>query len=121
MNNLIKELIDAKKDSDRANKRLKAAKEAVRAKLSPEINKIIGDIPHALLGDITQFTVNRVDTEKLNKLKDIYCIDNNWHHVGSWFCIDVVKESGRYFFNNKLGVSILIPISILKQWKEVVA
>ena len=29
MNNLIKELIDAKKDSDRANKRLRAAKEAV--------------------------------------------------------------------------------------------
>lgn len=35
MDKLIKELIDAKRDSDRANKRLKAAKEAVE-KAFPE-------------------------------------------------------------------------------------
>ena len=99
----------------------KAAKEAVRAQMSPEVNAVIGDIPHSMLGHITPFTTKPVDVSSLEKMQDIYCIDNHWMNAGNWYCIDVVKESARYFFNSKLGVSIQIDMKTLKQWKEVVA
>lgn len=98
----------------------KAAKEAIRAKLDPEVNKIIGDIPHAMLGNITPFTLTGVDKERLEKEKDIYCIDNHWMNAGNWYCVDVVHDAARYFFNSKMHVSLQIPVSVLKQWKQVV-
>lgn len=99
----------------------KALKESLRANYPQEINAVIGDIPHAILGALSEFTMHDVDTERLNEQKDIYCIDNRWHKCGKWFCIDVVNKSARYFFNSKLGVSVEIPIKICKEWLEAVS
>ena len=110
-----------RKRSSNADDGYKAAKEAVRAKMSPEVNAVIGDIPHAMLGDITPYTTKPIDKNNLETMKDLYCINNGWLNVGNWYCIDVVKESARYFYNSNMGVSIQIDLKTIKQWKEVVA
>ena len=92
------------------------AKEAVRKKLSPEINKIIGDIPTDMLDNIPEFTMNEVDVSKLEQEGDIYCINKRWCKRGKWFCIDVIPNTARYFYNSRLGVSMEIPINVLKEW-----
>lgn len=110
-----------RKRSSNADDSYKAAKEAVRAKMSPEVNAVIGDIPHAMLGDITPYTTKPIDKNNLETMQDLYCINNGWLNVGNWYCIDVVKESARYFYNSNMGVSIQIDLKTIKQWKEVVA
>lgn len=94
------------------------AKEAVRETLTPEINRIIGDIPTDLLGPIQEFTSFEIDKARLEEEGDIYCINKRWCKRGKWFCIDVVPNAARYFYNSRLGVSIEIPVNILKAWNE---
>lgn len=91
-------------------------KEAVRAKLSKEINDVIGDIPVDCLGPIMEFTSHEVDTHKLDEQGDMFCIDNRWHKQGNWYCIDVVCNASRHFYNAKRGVSLEIPINVCKEW-----
>lgn len=110
-----------RKRASNADDGYKAAKEAIRAKMSPEVNAVIGDIPHAMLGDIAPYTTKPIDKHNLSIMQDLYCINNGWLNVGNWYCIDVVKESARYFFNSNMGVSIQIDLKTIKQWKEVVA
>ena len=95
-------------------------KEAVRAKLSKEVNEIIGDIPVDCLGPIMEFTSHEVDTHKLDEQGDMFCIDNRWHKQGNWYCIDVVPTASRYFYNAKRSVSMEIPINICKEWLEAI-
>ena len=94
------------------------AKLQVRKDLPEDINKVIGDIPIDLLGSIAEFTMNPINTVELINGKDMYCIDRRWHKQGKWFCIDVVSNSSRHFFNSRLGVNIEIPVNTLKAWKE---
>jgi hypothetical protein len=98
----------------------KALKEQLRSKFTSEVNAVIGDIPHSILGGITEFTTNPVNEEKLKEQGNLYCIDNRWHKCGNWYCIDVVNDSARYFFNSKSNVSIEIPVQDLKEWLEAV-
>ena len=95
-------------------------KEAVRAKLSKEVNEIIGDIPVDCLGPIMEFTSHEVDTHKLDEQGDMFCIDNRWHKQGNWYCIDVVPTASRYFYNAKRSVSMEIPINVCKEWLEAI-
>ena len=98
----------------------KAAKEAVRATLPAEINDVIGDIPVEMLTSIAEFTTSPVDIKSLEEQGDLFCIDRRWHRQGKWYCIDVVCNTSRYFFNSKLGVSIEIPISYCKAWYDAI-
>lgn len=93
-----------------------AAKKEFRSKLSAEINEVIGRIPGEMLGPITEFTTNPINTEALEKRGDLYCIDNRWHKVGKWFCIDCVANLTRHFYNSRQNISIAIPINVCKEW-----
>lgn len=93
-----------------------AAKKEFRSKLSDEINEVIGRIPGEMLGPITEFTTNPINTEALEKRGDLYCIDNRWHKVGKWFCIDCVANLTRHFYNSRQNISIAIPINVCKEW-----
>ena len=93
-----------------------AAKKELRSKLSDEINEVIGRIPGEMLGPITEFTTNPINTEALEKRGDLYCIDNRWHKVGKWFCIDCVANLTRHFYNSRQNISIAIPINVCKEW-----
>ena len=97
-----------------------AAKQEARAKFSPEVNAVIGDIPIEMLGLIEEFTSNPVDTVSLSNMGDLFCIDSRWHKQGRWFCIDVIPNSSRYFYNSRKGVSIEIKIADLKEWKSAI-
>lgn len=99
----------------------KALKESLRATYSEEVNEVIGQIPHQILGNISEFTTNSIDTKRLEVEGDIYCIDNRWHKCGKWYCIDVVQNKARYFYNSRLNVSIEIPLTICKEWLAVVS
>ena len=94
------------------------AKALVRKDLPDDINKVIGDIPIELLGSISEFTMDTINVVELLNGKDIYCIDRRWHKQGKWFCIDVVANCSRYFYNSRLNVNIEIPVKVLKEWKE---
>lgn len=94
------------------------AKAAVRKELPDDINKVLGDIPVDLLGNIAEFTMEPINSVEVMNGKEMFCIDRRWHKQGKWFCIDVVPNTSRYFFNSRLGVNIEIPINILKAWKE---
>lgn len=98
----------------------KELKEAFRSTLSPEVNKIIGDIPHSILGSIEAFTTNDIDEKALQEQGEVYCIDRRWQKCGKWYCIDVVNHYSRYFFNPKLSVSIEIPTATCKEWLNIV-
>lgn len=99
----------------------KALKEKLRSEFSAEVNAVIGDIPHAILGSITEFTMRAIDVEKLKSTGVHYCIDNRWHKCGNWYCIDVVNNSSRFFFNHKNNVAVEIPISNCKAWLNAVS
>ena len=96
------------------------AKERLRAELSPEINAVIGDIPHPILGDIAEFTTEIVDQAVLREKGYIYCIDNHWHKAGNWFAIDQVSTSNRIFYNQRRNVCIEIPTRICLKWLHAV-
>lgn len=95
-------------------------KKEVRAKFSPEVNKVIGDIPHDMLGTIDEFTTNPVDVEELNSTGNLYCMDRRWHKAGNWFCIDVIPDNARYFYNARIGVSMQIQLTDLHAWLEAI-
>lgn len=99
----------------------KALKEKLRSEFSAEVNAVIGDIPHAILGSITEFTMRAIDVEKLKSTGVHYCIDNRWHKCGNWYCIDVVNNSSRFFFNHKNNVAVEIPIANCKAWLNAVS
>lgn len=98
----------------------KSAKERLRDQMSPEINAVIGDIPHSLLGDVSKFSMEDIDEDALKSKGVVYCIDNDWERCGNWFCIDVIPKSCRHFFNVRLGVNIEIPVSLCKKWLKAV-
>ena len=98
----------------------KKRKEELRASMSPAVSAVIGNIPLECLCSISEFTSRPVDTAALDRDGDMFCIDNRWHRQGKWFCIDVVSNNSRYFFNSRLNVSIEIPIADCKAWYEAV-
>lgn len=99
----------------------KELKEAFRSTLSPEVNAVIGDIPHSILGSIEAWSSNDIDMKQLEEQGDIYCIDHRWQKCGKWFCIDLISRYTRYFYNSKLGVSLEIPTSTCKEWLNIVS
>lgn len=99
----------------------KALKEKLRSEFSPEVNEVIGKIPLEILGALAEFTMNPIDTETLNRNGELYCIDNRWHKCGKWYCIDVVNNASRYFFNSKINVNIEIPIKNCKDWLNAIS
>lgn len=99
---------------------VKSLKERLREQMNPEINAVIGDIPHPLLGDIAEFTMEPVDRIALGDKGTFYCIDNHWKKAGNWYCIDVVPTASRFFFNARRGVCLEIPTNLCKQWLKAV-
>lgn len=99
----------------------KTLKENLRAGFSDEINSMIGDIPHALLGSISEFTMNDVNVERLKEQGSMYCIDGRWHKSGNWFCIDVVNKNARFFYNSKNNTYVEIPIKACRDWLQAVS
>ena len=98
----------------------KKRKEELRASMSPAVASVIGNIPLECLCSISEFTSRPVDRAALDRDGDMFCIDNRWHRQGKWFCIDVVPNGSRYFFNSRLNVSIEIPVADCKAWYEAV-
>ena len=98
----------------------KKRKEELRASMSPAVASVIGNIPLECLCSISEFTSRPVDKAALDRDGDMFCIDNRWHRQGKWFCIDVVPNASRYFFNSRLNVSIEIPVADCKAWYEAV-
>ena len=98
----------------------KKRKEELRASMSPAVAAVIGNIPLECLCSISEFTSRPVDRAALDRDGDMFCIDNRWHRQGKWFCIDVVSNGSRYFFNSRLNVSIEIPVADCKAWYEAV-
>ena len=98
----------------------KKRKEELRANMSPAVASVIGNIPLECLCSISEFTSRPVDKAALDRDGDMFCIDNRWHRQGKWFCIDVVSNGSRYFFNSRLNVSIEIPVADCKAWYEAV-
>ena len=98
----------------------KKRKEELRASMSPAVASVIGNIPLECLCSISEFTSRPVDRAALDRDGDMFCIDNRWHRQGKWFCIDVVSNGSRYFFNSRLNVSIEIPVADCKAWYEAV-
>ena len=98
----------------------KKRKEELRASMSPAVAAVIGNIPLECLCSISEFTSRPVDKAALDRDGDMFCIDNRWHRQGKWFCIDVVSNGSRYFFNSRLNVSIEIPVADCKAWYEAV-
>ena len=91
MNNLIKELIDAKKDSDRANKRLKAAKEAVEKAFPQGIST-----SEVLISFIEEHTTSSYNWKKLEQVMKV---DPVLESIGKMFIETTdVKASYRYKF-----------------------
>lgn len=99
----------------------KALKEKLRATFSEEVNAVIGDIPHSILGSITEFTTNPIDADTLKERGHLYCIDNRWHKCGNWYCIDVVNDMSRFFYNSKNNIAIEIPIGNCRDWLAAVS
>lgn len=97
-----------------------AIKKQLRAKFSQEVNAVIGMIPHACLGNIAEFTSREVDTSALQDRGNLYCVDNRWNKCGAWFCIDVVQNTSRFFYNSKNKTMIEIPIGDCKAWLNAV-
>ena len=98
----------------------KKRKEELRASMSPAVASVIGNIPLECLCSISEFTSRPVNKAALDRDGDMFCIDNRWHRQGKWFCIDVVPNASRYFFNSRLNVSIEIPVADCKAWYEAV-
>ena len=91
MNNLIKELIDAKKDSDRANKRLRAAKEAVEKAFPQGIST-----SEVLISFIEEHTTSSYNWKKLEQVMKV---DPVLEAIGKMFIETTdVKASYRYKF-----------------------
>lgn len=91
MNNLIKELIDAKKDSDRANKRLRAAKEAVEKAFPQGIST-----SEVLISFIEEHTTSSYNWKKLEQVMKV---DPVLESIGKMFIETTdVKASYRYKF-----------------------
>lgn len=95
-------------------------KKAFLISVSADIARVIEKIPLSIIGPIAEFTTNPVNTRRLTNESDAYCIDNRWHKAGKWYCIDVVNDTARYFFNSRLNISIQIPQATLKEWLRVV-
>lgn len=99
----------------------KKAKQEFRASLPESINAVIGDLPLSILNPIPEYTMYDIDTKALEKSGDLFCIDNRWHKCGKWFCIDVVNNKSRYFWNSRKNVSIEIPIQYLREWAAIIS
>lgn len=99
----------------------KQIKDRLRSKFSPEVNAVIGDIPHLLLDDISEFTMNPVDYSALKDSGVSYCIQQHWHKCGNWFCIDVVSSRKRVFYNSKKNLVVDIPVEDCKAWLKAVS
>ena len=91
MNELIKELIDAKKDSDRANKRLKEAKAAVEKAFPDGISTT-----DVLISFIEEHTTSSYNWKKLEKAMEV---DPVLEAIGKMFIETTdVKPTYRYRF-----------------------
>lgn len=91
MDNLIKELIEAKRDSDRANKRLRAAKEAVEAAFPKGIST-----RDVLVSFIEEHTTSSYNWKKLEKAMEL---DETLAAIGKMFIETTdVKPTYRYRF-----------------------
>lgn len=105
---------------DRNSEEYAQRKKEVRATFTQEVRDVIGDIPTQLLGSIEEFTTEPVNVDEVNRGGVMYCIDRRWHKAGNWFCIDVVPNASRYFYNHNKGVSIEISIKDVRAWKSVI-
>lgn len=91
MDNLIKELIEAKRDSDRANKRLRAAKEAIEAAFPEGIST-----KDVLVSFIEEHTTSSYNWKKLEKAMEL---DETLAAIGKMFIeTSDVKATYRYKF-----------------------
>ena len=91
MDNLIKELIEAKRDSDRANKRLRAAKEAVEAAFPEGIST-----KDVLVSFIEEHTTSSYNWKKLEQAMGF---DKTLAAIGKMFIETTdVKPTYRYRF-----------------------
>lgn len=91
MNDLIRELIDAKKDSDRANKRLKEAKAAVEKAFPDGISTT-----DVLISFIEEHTTSSYNWKKLEKAMEL---DETLAAIGKMFIETTdVKPTYRYRF-----------------------
>lgn len=91
MDNLIKELIEAKRDSDRANKRLRAAKEAVEAAFPEGIST-----RDVIVSFIEEHTTSSYNWKKLEKAMEL---DETLATIGKMFIETTdVKPTYRYRF-----------------------
>lgn len=120
---LAKDEDEAEQESvsvDRNSEEYIQRKKDVRATFTQEVRDVIGDIPKQLLGSIEEFTTEPVNVDEVNRGGVMYCIDRRWHKAGNWFCIDVVPNASRYFYNHSKSVSIEISIKDLRAWKDVI-
>ena len=91
MNELIRELIEAKRDSDRANKRLRAAKEAVEAAFPEGVST-----PSVLVSFIEEHTTSSYNWKKLEQAMKF---DATLEAIGKMFIETTdVKPTYRYRF-----------------------
>ncbi len=84
--------------------------------ISAEVQDVLKQVPVEMLGPIEQFSVRPIDEQMLKERGGLYCIDNRWYHMGRWFCIDIVDNATRHFYNKDTGLSIQIPIKECKEW-----
>lgn len=99
----------------------KAIKDRLRSHFSPEVNAVIGDIPHQLLGDIREFTLNAINYDEIKEQGVTYCIDKRWRKCGNWFCIDIVDTRKRAFYNSKKKLIVEISVDDCKAWLKAVS
>ena len=91
MNELIRELIEAKHDADRANKRLRAAKEAVEAAFPEGVST-----PSVLVSFIEEHTTSSYNWKKLEQAMKF---DATLEAIGKMFIETTdVKPTYRYRF-----------------------
>lgn len=91
----------------------------VRQTLSKEVNDVIGSIPLDLLDKIEEFTLMPVDVDAVRKGGTLYCIDHRWHKSGNWYCLDVVPNTSRFFYNSNQNIAIEISLKDLKEWSKI--
>jgi len=94
--------------------------EKLKTHFSEEVRNIIDKIPEAMLGSITEFTMYPIDKDNLDKNGTHYCIDNRWYKSGNWYCIDVVCNASRYFYNSVDNITVEIPIADCKAWAHAI-
>lgn len=84
--------------------------------LPKDLSETLSQIPTELLGGIEAFTQKPIDVTQLEKKGRMYCVENHWCRSGSWYCIDMVTELKRYFYNNDTGKAMAISVNTCKEW-----